>query len=146
MKWTYLEKVHMACVKSNQTTLLEWECHSSTTRKTWSQICMHAKYKYLFIFSPLHSPLLNVLLLWCLNRTLRNLHCSSPLLFHIVTSGVRRLSVSVGWFSCPSCSCRKGFSNVPSKHSGSHLPIDVLRGDSQAPKGYLGFSDVVLLS
>lgn len=98
-----------------------------------------------FFSSSTHSPFINNLLLWCLNRTLRNLHYSSPFLLHIVTSGITRLSVSLGCFSCPCCSCRKGFSSTPSTQV--HICPSMCWEEIQpAPKGYLGFLGAIVLS
>lgn len=87
MKWTFQENVHIACVKSKQTTLPEWECHSSTTRKQWSQICLQAKYKSLFIFLPLHTFCKQPIAMM-LNKTSRKLYYPSPFLLCIVTAGI----------------------------------------------------------
>lgn len=142
MKWTFQENVHIACVKSKQTTLPEWECHSSTTRKQWSQICLQAKYKSLFIFLPLHTFCKQPIAMM-LNKTSRKLYYPSPFLLCIVTAGITRLSVSIGWFSCPCCSCRKGFSNTPANTQVHICPSMCWEEIQQAPKGWLAFLYVI---
>lgn len=119
----YLEVVHIGYVKSDRATLLEWEYCGITVGKRWSQIWLYATCKYPFIFS-LPFFFKNGLLLWCFNRTWRNLDYSS----YFLSLQTARLCVNAGQFSCLCCSCWKGFSNVTSKWSG---PLPALNCPNQ---------------